>query len=265
MDKKRWYNYEAMEQGKAHSLIAIHLLHFQTRGDPRVFMGWGVLASLYPYTIMWWWEGNEEVKFWWKMSLVHPLQMKAPLITIYFYPWDECSEFVKLWPCGGPTRQKIEQFSVQNQLVARKDRPCLILAIHYLGSKKDLQNEIGKAVPVIALPGFSRLIFLDVYQCAWALSASSMDTGWRSALRGDHSIKGGQWGQSQTPMVKFLVLLILPAEYSCIQRQPGSIGGFLLLKKMCFPLLSQELNFYNNKWNNSMLNKSPGLEVGQSI
>ena len=92
-----------------------------------------------------------------------------------------------------------------------------------------------------------------------------MDTGWRSALRGDHSIKGGQWGQSQTPMVKFLVLLILPAEYSCIQRQPGSIGGFLLLKKMCFPLLSQELNFYNNKWNNSMLNKSPGLEVGQSI
>jgi hypothetical protein len=41
MDKRRCYNYEAMEQGKAHSLIAIHLLHFQTRGDPRVFMGWG--------------------------------------------------------------------------------------------------------------------------------------------------------------------------------------------------------------------------------
>lgn len=41
-----------MEQGKVHSLVAIHLLHFQARGDPSVFVGWGVLASLYPYIIM---------------------------------------------------------------------------------------------------------------------------------------------------------------------------------------------------------------------
>ena len=164
MDKGRCYNYEAMEQGKVHSLIALHLLQFQTRGDHRVFMGWWVLASLSPYTILWWWEGNGEAEFWWKTSLSHPLQMKAPLITMSIYPWDECFESVKLWSCGGSAQQKIEQFSAQNQLVTQKERPCLILDIHSLGSKKDLPNELGKAIPVVALPGFSRLIFLDVYQ-----------------------------------------------------------------------------------------------------
>ena len=163
MDKGKYYNYEAMEQGEVHSLITLRLLQFQTRGDHRVFMGWWVLASLYPYTILWWWEGNGEAEFWWKMSLSHPLQMKAPLITMSIYPWDKCSESVKLWSCGGSARQKIEQFSAQNQLVTQKERPCLILAIHCLGSKKDLR-ELGKANPVVALPGFSRLIFLDVYQ-----------------------------------------------------------------------------------------------------
>lgn len=80
------------------------------------------------------------------------------------------------------------------------------------------------------------------------------------------ALKGARGSEPETPVVKSFVLLILPAEGSCIQRQPCSTGGFLLLKKKkYFPLLSQELNVYNSKWNNSMLNKSPGLEVGQSI
>ena len=118
---------------------------------------------------------------------------------------------------------------------------------------------------MVALPGFSRLIFLDVYQLPGLPLQAQRTLGGGLHWVETTALEGASGVRASTPMVGSSVLLILPAECSCSQRQPCSIGGFLLLKKMYFPPLSKELNFYNNKWNSSMLNKSPGLEVGQSI